>query len=347
VDGSYDIKLGEATYYFEIQVLTDRQTSLSDQESLPLTVTTVVDKSKGTYVLEKFCGPNNRSVVLWIPGKNDVFMHPHVAKIMLKQGFDVWVYNYTNSLRATSADSHLFASHVPSGSFDGLLGEMQEVVESLQAKYKTVVAYAHSTGATILTNYLLENPQHNHEVFQAIYLNSPFLEWGRFGLAEEALLRGTPFMVDVMGLSPDMVLRAGGRFNAWHARIHTQHEYDTASYGSDRTIHTTLGYAAASQRVFDKLEAVHAKKKGLVTTVPVCMITVKNDDLLDARETIERTAWIGPPARHTNLSLDTGSHDVFLSPTVLEVQKALDHLGQFLSSTVGPGGVLEPPSVVE
>jgi alpha-beta hydrolase superfamily lysophospholipase len=295
-----------------------------DQKSLSVTV-----NDKGTYLLEEYSLPTNEnSVVLWIPGRNDVFMHPHVAETMLDQGFDVCVYNYTSSLGATPADQHVFASHVPSGSFDGLVEEMDGVIEDLRSKYKDIVVYAHSTGATILANYLLETQK--GDLFRGIYLNSPFLEWGRFGLAEEAVLHGTPFMMDSLKLPPGLILRQGDTFDSWRVRIHTQHEYDVVRHQSHQTVHLTLGFAAAAQRVFDKLEAKHRKKQ-LLTTVPVVLLTAQNDDTLDSAETIERTVWFGPSDPVVpNLILDYGSHDVFLSPLVSEVQSALGHLKTFL-----------------
>lgn len=326
VDGEQTITLpgGGGSYRLSMTLLTARQTTRVDHQSLSVTV-----NDKGTYLLEEYSLPTNEnSVVLWIPGRNDVFMHPHVAKTMLDQGFDVCVYNYTSSLRATPADQHAFASHVPSGSFDGLVEEMDGVLEGLRSKYNDVVVYAHSTGATILANYLLETQK--DDLFRGIYLNSPFLEWGRSGLAEEAVLHGTPFMMDSLKLPPGLILRQGNTFDSWRARIHTQHEYDAVRHQSHQTVHLTLGFAAASQRVFDKLEAQHRKKR-LLTTVPVVLLTAQNDDTLDSAETIARTAWLGPSDPVVPpLILDYGSHDVFLSPLVSEVHSALSHLNQFL-----------------
>jgi alpha-beta hydrolase superfamily lysophospholipase len=327
-DGEHTISLlgGKYRFTMTISILNERQTTLSDRDTYNMP-TTVIDK--GTYVLESIHRPKNRSVVLWIPGRNDVFMHPHVANVMLDRGFDICIYNYTNSLRTTPDASHVFACHVPSGSFDGLTREMDEVVERLHSTYETVVVYAHSTGATILANYLLETQKKG--MFSAIYLNSPFFEWGHVGMVEEVALSVAPFMMDSLKLPSTLVLRQGGTFDAWHSRIHTQHEYDVTKYHSDETIHMTLGFAAAVQRVFDKLKVTHYTKKRLVSTVPVCMITVRNDDILDVEETIERTMWIGLPDRTQNLIMDYGSHDVFLSPLVQDVATALGHLNMFLS----------------
>jgi alpha-beta hydrolase superfamily lysophospholipase len=257
-------------------------------------------------------------------------MHPHVAQTILGQGFDICVYNYTSSLGATPTHRHVFASHVASGSFDGLVEEMSGVVEDLRATYKTIVVYAHSTGATILTNYLLKTHQNTHTIFSGIYLNSPFFEWGRLDTCDKKILRGTPHLLDTLKLSADLVLQQGNAFDSGRARIHTQHEYDVRRYQSYQTVHMTLGFAAAVQRVFDTLDTKHHKSE-LVTTVPVCLLTTLDDDTLDATETIERTSWFGPhDSMVPPLILDYGSHDVFLSPLVGEVQNALDHIRQFL-----------------
>jgi alpha-beta hydrolase superfamily lysophospholipase len=329
VDGEQTIELpdGDGSYHLSLVVLKNRQNTVTDQTEL-----VVRTYAKGTCLLEKITQPGHQSVVLWIPGRNDVFMHHHVAKTMLAQGFDLCVYNYTTSLGVTPADRHAFASHVPSGSFDGLLEEMNGVVRDLQSKYQTIVAYAHSTGATILTNYLLSIQKGTPVAFSGIYLNSPFFQWGLSGIHEQTVLRRAPFLMDSMQLSAETVLRPGNRFDSWRARIHTQHEYDVLRHRSDQTVHLTLGFAAACQRVFDNLEEVHHKNQ-LVTTVPVCLLTTRDDDILDAAETIERAEWFGPPDPNVNsLVLEHGSHDVFLSPLVDEVQAALSHLSEFLYS---------------
>jgi hypothetical protein len=106
------------------------------------------------------------------------------------------------------------------------------------------------------------------------------------------------------------------------------------NYHSDQTVHMTLGFAAAAQRVFDKLTATHTKTQMPVSIVPVCLIAVRNDDVLDCAETIRRTAWLGPPDLVQNLIMDHGSHDVFLSPLVQEVNDALRHLHRFLAVDV-------------
>jgi alpha-beta hydrolase superfamily lysophospholipase len=332
VEGEQTITLfgGGGSYRLSMTVLTaqERQTTLADQNALSRDV-----RDKGTYVLEDISQPGTAtSVVLWIPGRNDVFMHPHVAKTMLQEGFDVCVYNYTSSLGATPADRHAFAGHVPSGTFDGLVKEMDGVVEDLQSKYTTVVVYAHSTGALILMNYLLETRK-DHAMFQGIYLNSPFFDWGHLGLPIETILHRTPFLMDSLQIPSELVLppgNGGDTFDSWRARIHTQHEYDVVRHHSHESIHRTLGFAAAAQRVFDKLEEKHHKKQ-LITKVPVCLITAQNDDVLDAVETIERTAWFGPAdAAVPHLIAEYGTHDVFLSPLANEVQSALSHLQQFL-----------------
>jgi len=320
----------EWTYTVVIQNLRGRQTTLADQQTLvaPTDIAKTENRVGPSGILENICKAGNTAVVLWIPGRSDLFFHPHVAAVMLAEGYDVCVYNYTTSLRTTPPGS-LLVNHVPSGSFDELQEEMTAVVASLTTKYPTVVVYAHSTGGTLLTNYLLQNP--DHQAFRGLYLNAPFLEWGPVGgPATEKMLRHTPAMMDVWGLSSDLVLQSGGNFHAWRARLHTRFEMDVKSYPFDQKIHLTLGYFAAVQRVFGKLTQAHTLGKGPLTTVPVCMITAANDDVLDARETIERTAWIGSPGSLPNRILDHGSHDVFLSPDATELATALEHLRSFL-----------------
>jgi alpha-beta hydrolase superfamily lysophospholipase len=318
-----------------ITILTDRQTSLVDNDLLP----TMTIHDNGTYVLQVLTScidhAPNQSVILWIPGRNDVFMHPHVARMMLRAGYDVCVYNYAHTPFytytthtpervpfETRKDSYLFGSHVPTGSFDGLIPEIDEIVDDLYSRYTNIVVYAHSTGATILVNYLLAATT-NVTAFQGLYLNSPFLGWD-----------GEEEPVDNLSqLPPETVLKQGGQLDWWRIKIHTRHEYDLLAYQQHITPHLTAGFVSAVQKVFTKLEETSDNMRSVLSpAIPVCMITAKNDEVLQSDNTIRRSAWIGRNGKVPTKVLEFGAHDVFLSPRPREVEEAMVHLGDFLDS---------------
>ncbi len=93
--------------------------------------------------------------------------------------------------------------------------------------------------------------------------------------------------------------------------------------------HVTAGFVAAASNAFRHLE--RRERQGLVlTTKPVGFTTSLADDVLRPMDTITRSKWWGTNRPVPDLILDTGSHDVFLSPLSDDVDRALEHLRLFL-----------------
>ena len=38
--------------------------------------------------------PTGEAALLWLPGRNDAFYHPHVARLLLRHGIDLYVCSY-------------------------------------------------------------------------------------------------------------------------------------------------------------------------------------------------------------------------------------------------------------
>ncbi|KAL3914285.1 MAG: hypothetical protein SGARI_000204, partial [Bacillariaceae sp.] len=105
--------------------------------------------------------PNNaKKAILWILGRNDVFMHPHIAA-RLFEGHDLFVLNYKQNghtrKRGWVKDAHL-VSHNKRGDFNVYQQDIEAALTVIQGggDYDQVLGYAHSTGAPILLNYLME-----------------------------------------------------------------------------------------------------------------------------------------------------------------------------------------------
>ncbi len=168
--------------------------------------------------------------------------------------------------------------------------------------------------------------------FDAFYLNSPFLNWGDVGgVFGHVLVRLlVPVLVWCFPRLVSMLVRDRG------VTLSTffVHQYATYTFASNIKsmieAHVTAGFVAAATNAFRHLE--RRARHGLVlTTKPVGFVTSLADDILIPADTITRSKWWGTNRPVPDLILETGSHDVFLSPLADDVDHALEHLRVFLS----------------
>ena len=141
----------------------------------------------------------SKKVALWFLGRNDCFMHTHVAKaLFFDAGIDLFVLNYHENGKCRRngwvTDSHL-VSHINSSGMAEFHEEIKEALEATKG-YEEVLGYAHSTGAPVLLDYLME---HGDDAFDGFVLNSPFLDWGKVGgeIVEHVLENLPTFMLQM------------------------------------------------------------------------------------------------------------------------------------------------------
>ena len=287
--------------------------------------------------------------VLWIIGRNDCFMHPHVARGLFFQTssgknakkYDLYVLNYcmngATRRRGWVPDPHL-NSHCRSGSFGSYAHEIERSLEIIAdfKSYGTVLGYAHSTGAPVLLDYLLTK---GDDDFDGFVFNSPFLDWGFVGgdLAETVLENvGLLEHIEVMhnddtlgevATTPDSIkdtplvyLDKEVVLSDWSARIWSQYHFNWG----DRPLYKvplTVGFARGVTDVHRRLETA-AREQRAVTTKPFLVITSRGDDVLKSTETISRADWIGPS--RCEVELNDNGHDIFLSHDERDTALAID-----------------------
>ena len=266
--------------------------------------------------------------VLWILGRNDCFMHPHVAQeLFYSQGYDVFVLNYKMNGACRKCgwvtDAH-YNAHNMTGNFDVYNSDIQQALEHLEGtkEYTQVLGYAHSTGGPVLLNYLMTA---GDAAFDGFLFNSPFLDWGFVGGdMVEFVLENTGFLERFAGKTPgskmgvettpdglvpvsylgqDIVL------SDWSARLWSLYYFDWGSRPLYK-VPMTIGFAKGVTAVHKKLQAF-AKAKRPVTAKPFLCITSRGDDVLKAPETLSRADHIGPG--RWEIELNDNGHDIFLS----------------------------------
>lgn len=289
-------------------------------------------------------GSTADGAVLWILGRNDCFMHPHVAQSLFWNSengkrYDLYVLCYSMNgccrQKGWVLDAHM-NSHNKYGDFNHYNDQIEQALSIMKRQdYQIVLGYAHSTGGPVLLNYLMER---GDDAFDAFIFNSPFLDWGFVGGdLVELMLKNVGLMERMNLLSNDQKLgvsetpeelkdspvRYLGQeivFSAWSAKIWTQYHFNFDSRPL-YNVPLTGGFCKGVTMVHAKLEQRHKRKK-IVTSKPFLCITSRGDDVLKAYETISRADWIGPI--RCEVELDDNGHDVFLSQDVSDTAMAIE-----------------------
>ena len=276
-------------------------------------------------------------------------MHPHAAQTLLfDNGYDVYVLNYKMNgccrQKGFVENAHM-NSHNTKGNFDVYNNDLGQSIDYIkyQSDYSRFLGYAHSTGAPILLNYLM---QHGDKAFDGFIFNSPFLDWGFVGgdMVEFALKR-MDTMQNWAGMAIDKKLDAAATpeplkdrpirylqedivISDWSARVWSLHYFDWGIRPLYK-VPMTVGFAIGVTNVHKALEALH-KKKRCVTAKPFLVITSRGDDTLKAFETLDRADWIGPA--RSEIELNDNGHDVFLSSDKDDTDMAIDMVAAWMKN---------------
>ena len=269
---------------------------------------------------------------LWVPGRGDCFMHPHVAtELFFANGIDLYVVNYCQigKCRARGWVSDPFhISHCRSGDFSQYHDEIGGALRLMKEykEYSAIIGYAHSTGGPVLLDYLMENGDSDFHYFIA---NSPFLDWGYCGgdLMEVAL-ENVPQLLTTLGVhdmddvakgppetpeeyqgNPLMYMDKEIVMNPKTCKKWSQYYVDWDL----RPLYQyslTYGFAIGATQVMRKLEEKFENGEYPMTK-PLLCITSTGDDVLMAGETLSHADWLAED--RTEILLKHAAHDVFLS----------------------------------
>ena len=97
---------------------------------------------------------STRKAVLWIPGRNDGFMHPHIYyRLFNDSKYDLYVLNYRSTAQCLNrgwVKDPAFSSHNKKGNFDTYIPDIERAIDAMQSldgmDYEIKLGYAHSTG---------------------------------------------------------------------------------------------------------------------------------------------------------------------------------------------------------
>jgi alpha-beta hydrolase superfamily lysophospholipase len=233
-----------------------------------------------------------RGAVLYIHGFSDYFFQRHMAERFAAEGYAFYALELRKYGRSLRAHQH--------PNFCKSLSEYYpELTAALEIIGAPVLLAGHSMGGLVCSLYAHEGARRSQ--VQALWLNSPFLDWNlpewrklHVHLAAAAG-RYCPFLNDPKAFRPDYTRAL---LTEWEFDTRLKPEYGFPLY---------YGWLGAISDAFEKLH------RGLAIECPVLsMHSDEADVVLDWRQIARWSRGLG--ANVTVLAFPGGWHDLVLSP---------------------------------
>ena len=276
--------------------------------------------------------PKGDAALLWLPGRNDCFYHPHVAELLADHGIDLYVLSYRRmgvcrKLGLFSNPMH--NSHCASGDFAEYHADVDAALRHIRSRhsYSRLLGYGHSTGAPVLLDYLMA---HGDDAFDGFIYNSPFLDWGHVGgVLTKGILMYSPAILTALRMwDNETELLGGGGPSAWALQLYSQYPFDPSSRPLF-TVPLTIGYCRGINAVQRKLRR-RSRAGVAITRKPFLVLTSMHDDVLHGDEMALAAHAIGPS--RTLVQMCHARHDVLVSADRQVVTAALQYMRTWLTS---------------
>jgi len=281
----------------------------------------------------------NTKCLMWFPGRNDTFSHPHFANRLLEAGFDLYVIEHRKqgrSLIGCSSKEFELSSHTEN--FREYLEEHNKVFDFAfnDKPYEKCVVYAHSTGGLEAALYMREGNWRN--AINALILNSPFLDFGQGGPIEkllDSMDNALPLLQFIPGAGETrMIETPGKKANAFGLNIWAQYDVDLRcrNFITERM---TLGYLSAVGKMHEEL----AQKKKEWTDdpkkackVPTLLLWTDGDTCLDGSE-LQNV--VGGISHDVEIKfIPNCRHDMLLNYTKEDNDKVMDTIFDFINTAL-------------
>ena len=275
--------------------------------------------------------PENTSMLVWLPGRNDMFSHPHVVPMLDALGLDLYVIDHRRLGRSqlgVSRDEFRLTSHC-----DDFRAYLEDHDAGIgfglsQKSYDKVVLYAHSTGGLEASLYMREGK--HRAAISAIVYNSPFLDFGMGGMLEmlcDSMDELMPIVSFIAGKAKASVMDAPGtgskRVSAFGARMYSQYKSVDLRCRNWINNKTTCGWLAAAAELHE--EALRFEPHN----VPMLVLYTDGDVILDGDE-IASLAKGRLSTDVTPCFLPNRRHDLLLGYTAEDNQEVMEKIAAFL-----------------
>lgn len=275
-------------------------------------------------ILAYVTSPTNNKAVLYFPGKEDSFTHPHILEMYQDKGYDFFTLDPRSCGRSRRfLDDSAFRQAHSIGDFDIYQEEIRlalDFIRNQNKSYTKPLAHTHSAGALMALNYALHTED---EPFDGYILNGPFLNVGHASFVERLVfenagalkLLGIENLVEVSSLT------------AYQLKLWILNRFNT----STRPVlvgHITTEWAKAVSDIQNRI--LERSTTNPITTTPVLLIASMGDIVVQTSDSQERMSHIA--ANHTEVILRHNSHDVTYSATKELNEEAIAAISQWLDS---------------
>jgi len=268
----------------------------------------------------------NIKAVLYFPGRNDSFAHPHVLAAYESMGYDFYTLDCRKCGRVRRFIPDTQYGH-DSENFDEYREEIDLALDFIkgQKAYQSILTHCHSTGALIALNYaMLVGEESAIEPFDGWVLNAPFLEWGFTGSDIAKILLENAWLAQFF-LGQDYIFRDSG-LGQFHLTYWLTSRSDVIFARPIITPFVTANWANAVTTMFNKVLA----RKDPITNNPVLSITSLGDTVLRSEELVNRLKFIANDPEVVVLRFNR--HDVTLSFTEEDNNNAISAIVTWLDS---------------
>jgi len=286
-------------------------------------------------VLQHHIKEGNDKAILWFPGRNDAWFHPHVGEALDARGFDVYVLNYRRvgvCRRLGLFENPYLNSHCPTADFAEYHEEINLALAFMAGakEYTTMVGYGFSTGGPVLLSWMMaQRAAGLDDPFTGYVFNAPFVDWGQGGVTEYLLetlpslllaIPGVPTTLNVdPAFDPDGVSSRG-------IVIRTDYEFDPRTRPLYQ-VPVTAGFVQGSNAVHEGLRRLLVDDE-FITDKPTLVLFSDADDVLDTDEIEEVSKVISSDLKQYRFA--SNSHDAFINDDPEDNDAALDVLTDWL-----------------
>ncbi len=266
-----------------------------------------------TTVIRSTQNSGNRKAVLYVHGFVDYFFQETLAQRYLEHGYDFYAVDLRKYGRSKLPNQRWYNVR----NLKEYYADLDVALDMMQAAgYKHILLNGHSTGGLIVSLYANDNK--GKEKFDALFLNSPFLDMN-VSWAEEKI--GIPVLSFVGGIFPNMKLKKG-LSPLYGESLHQQHNGEW---------NYNLDWKPVEPRSFTTswIRAIHKGhrriKKGLAIQKPVLVLHSDNsvyhkhwhndfmagDAVLDVKDIAKYALHLGPNVQVQGIP--EAMHDMVLS----------------------------------
>jgi alpha-beta hydrolase superfamily lysophospholipase len=257
--------------------------------------------------------PGNTKAVLYIHGFSDYFFQTEMAEQYLAHGYDFYAVDLRKYGRSHLPHQRLFDVR-DIHEYDADVDTALQIIK--QNGYSKVLLSGHSTGGLVATCYAHQNK--GKELFDVLFLNSPFFDMNQNGFTENVIVPFGSFMGSILPKAKASASLPPLYNYSLHNTYYGEWEFDTTlkpiiippvNFGWARAIHKAHKEVQKGNVVYKPCLVMRSDKS--VYGNKWSNDFFKGDAVLDVNDIDKYGQTLGKDA--TVITIENGMHDLVLS----------------------------------